>query len=267
MSGRARTGGKEMPEQSPPSARARSNAKTYSRPFQSARRPRSGAHIPPTLTANPRVTPEAIPDPPRQVFLTEHDEHARRHEDENSQRNQECQGPILVRRLHKHGQEYHCAGETACESPPAGRRGRPASPPAVFRRCSFPERLPVLCFPAAAVRCQRVDEVKRQKGVQSVENDRPADRRPAQDAERAPIVASVQCRLALAMECGDGRRRPIAQPNKAAMIAGGGQERQQPRLPQETTTAVVSAGARANPSPPPTENRLMPVVRRSPLAR
>src|SRR5271157_1306006 len=37
-----------------------------------------------------------------------------------------------------------------------------------------------------------------------------------------------------------------------------------PLIPHPTTRAVVSIGAKANPTPPPTVNQLIPVARRSP---
>ena len=62
-------------------------------------------------------------------------------------------------------------------------------------------------FPWAAVRCQRLMKYKREECVQTVEDDGPANRRPAQDAERPPVVPSVRA-------CGpsargeEGRARP-----------------------------------------------------------
>ena len=132
-------------------------------------------------------------DPMGQVFLSQDDEHARRHEDENRQRDQNRQSPVPIGDLKKYGQGTRLRRRTRADHrTPADAVGQPA--PQQRSDDARSEKDDDRIVPLSRRSGATGDEVKCQECVQTVKHDRPADRRAAQDAKRPPIVPSAQRR-------------------------------------------------------------------------
>ena len=208
--------------------------------------------MPPTLTARPSVTPEAMPTLPRQILLPQNDQNRGRHEQKNGERNQEHECQLSVGGEREERQKNHCPRRIPCEALFVVPAGRPGNRRSACRRCSCPGRSPAPGFPRRRL-LPAIHEVKRQERVEAVKDDRAADRRtermpkPRQSSSPAKLGPPPDAVRRLAGCCPSiARSGPRPSRWEPAVRAA-------PVIPQETTTAVVITGARANPSPPPTE--------------
>ena len=149
--------------------------------------------MPPTLTASPSVTPEATPTrcgryscPSTTSTLV-----GMKMKTASGTRTTRAQFRSVT--CKKQGQEHDGTGEPGTNHVAATDAvGQPAPQerPDDAGSQKHDQRL----VPLSGGQVPAVDKVKCQEGVQAVEHDRPADRRPAQDAERPPIVVSAQSR-------------------------------------------------------------------------